>query len=266
MNDDEITPTDAQLARLADGTLPMGERRALRERADSDPQLAAVRDEQARAVALIRRTDEIVAPASLRASVRETSEGAAFRARERDPLGLSLAGTRWRRGLFMPAATALAIIVAAIVVKSSATGTPTVAEAARLALAPATMPAPQSDPSNRQLLDLRVGTVPFPAYVRRTGWQATGARRDTLRGRGVTTVFYRAADGSRVGYAIVDGRSLTAPDGPARTVDGVRYVLGTAGSATLVTWWRDGHTCVIAGSKAGDATLLRLATADEHVG
>ena len=262
---DEITPTDAQLARLADGSLPVGERESLRERAASSPELAAARDEQARAVALLRSTDEVVASAALRASVQGISDGAAFRARERGPNRLPLAGSRRRHSLFMPAATALAIVVAAVVVKAGGTGTPTVGQTARLALAPAMAPAPRPDASDRRLLALRVGDVPFPSYVRTLGWDAIGARRDTLHGRRVTTVFYRARDGTRVGYAIVAGRMLADPSGPSQTIHGVRYVLGTVGSARLVTWWRDGHTCVIAGPRVGDATLLALATADERV-
>ncbi len=263
------TPTETELARLADGSLPVAEREALGARAQASPELAAALREQERAVSLMRSADDAVAPASLRASIEamtgtESTTTAAPRAarRARTPGGLRLTAPRWRRRMFMPAATALAIAVAGVVVIVSGGGSPTVPQTARLALSAATMPAPAQSTSDHDLLDLRVGRIPFPAYVRSVGWQASGTRRDALDGRTVTTVFYRAADGTRVGYAIVSGTALAAPDGPSQTIGGVRYIFGDAGSARLVTWWRDGHTCVVAGRGVGDATLLALATAD----
>jgi hypothetical protein len=37
-----------------------------------------------------------------------------------------------------------------------------------------------------------------------------------------------------------------------------------AGGAKLITWVRNGHTCIIAGRDVSYATLLRLASADER--
>ena len=265
------TPTETELARLADGSLPAAEREAVHARAQASPELAAALCEQERAVSLMRSVDEIAAPASLRASIAAmtgteptTLAEQDHARRERAPRGLRLAAPRWRPRVFMPAATALAIVVAAVVVLVSGGGSPTVSQTARLALAAATTSAPAPSASDRDLLDLHVGRVPFPSYVRSTRWRASGTRRDALHGRTVTTVYYRTADGTRVGYAIVSGRALAAPDGPARTIGGVRYTFAHAGAAKLVTWRRDGHTCVIAGPTVSDQTLLALATADEH--
>lgn len=251
---DETPSTEDELTRLADGSASDAEREALRTRVDGSAELGARLDEQARAIALVHAAaDDVTAPASLRASVREMTGGRP--------------ATRRRRALYMPVATALAVVIAAIVlaVQGSST-TPTVRQTARLALSAAILPAPGPDLANHELLDVRVGNIPFPSYVPSVGWQATGARRDRLHGRPVTTVFYRAADGTRVGYAIVSGHALADPRGPSETVAGVRYVFGGVGSARLVTWRRDGHTCVIAGRSVGDATLLALAGADERTG
>ena len=261
------TPTEAELARLADGSLPAAARESLRARAQASPELAAALREQERAVALMRSVDEIAAPASLRASIESMTAPELATTADRDartPRRARLATPRWRRRLFMPAATALALVVAAVVVIVSGGGSPTVPQTAHLALSAATLPAPAPSASDHELLDLHVGRIPFPSYVRSIRWRASGTRRDVLHGRTVTTVFYRAGDGTRVGYAIVSGSTLDAPAGPSQTIGGVRYTFGHAGSAKLVTWWRDGHTCVIAGRTVGDQTLLALATADEH--
>ena len=270
MNDpmsDDLTPTEAELARLADGSLPGAERAALHARAQASPELAAALGEQEHAVSLMRSAEDVTAPASLRASIQAMTAPELTTTADRDartPRRARLAAPRWRRRVFMPAATALAIVVAAVVVIVSGGGSPTVSQTAHLALAAATMPAPAPSASDRDLLDLHVGRIPFPSYVRSTRWRASGTRRDTLHGRTVTTVFYRTGDRTRVGYAIVSGRTLATPAGPTQTIGGVRYTLAHAGSAKLVTWWRDGHTCVIAGPTVSDQTLLALATADEH--
>jgi hypothetical protein len=66
-----------------------------------------------------------------------------------------------------------------------------------------------------------------------------------------------------VGYTIVDGAPLPEP-GDARTVmaAGTKLkVYKTDGGATVVTWRRDGHTCVLAGRGAGvERQLVRFAT------
>jgi len=41
-------------------------------------------------------------------------------------------------------------------------------------------------------------------------------------------------------------------------------ILSPAGDAKLITWVRNGHTCIIAGRDVSYATLLRLASADER--
>jgi hypothetical protein len=208
--------------------------------------------EQRRAAALMAMTQDVVAPASLHAAVRGMTAPRAARRRSLRPRILA------------PAGVALAALIVAIVIAVAGGGSaPTVTQATRLALAPSTRAAPAQDVSDHDLLAVREGGIAFPSYLAHgAGWRPDGLRRDTLRGREVTTVFYRSPSGARVGYAIVAGKALPYPRGTVRVLGGIRYVLASADGARLVTWWRDGHTCVIAGRGVGDATLLRLAHAD----
>ncbi len=250
---DEPQLPEAELAALADGSLPADRRAHLRARIDASPDLAAALTEQERAVTMLRALDE-PAPAALHARVREMTDGA----------GSPRRAPRWRRSLFVPAATALAVAVAAVVVLLGGGGSsaPTVPQTAHLALAAATAPAPAEDAAHRGQLRLHVGGIAFPYYGRSSGWEATGARTDTLGGRRVVTVFYMAR-GHRVGYAIVDGAPLAVSGGKLVTRDGMRYWLQRDRGAELITWRQAGHTCVIAGRKVGRDTLLALATAEE---
>ena len=202
---------------------------------------------------MLRALDE-PAPAALHARVHEMTDGAATPRR----------APRWRRSLFVPAATALAVAVAALVVLLGGSGSsaPTVPQTAHLALAAATSPAPAEDAAHHNMLRLRVGGIAFPYYGRTAGWKATGARTDTLSGRRVVTVFYTAR-GHRVGYAIVDGAPLAVSGGKLVTRGGVSYWLQRTRGVELITWRQGGHTCVIAGRNVGPGTLLGLASAEE---
>jgi hypothetical protein len=212
--------------------------------------------EQARAAALMQLTEQVVAPASLHAAVHGLTEGS------RRGRSSSIWG---RPRLLAPAGVALAVIVVALVVAFAGGGSaPTVGQTARLALAPATSSAPAEDVSDRTMLNVSQSGISFPSYLKGEGWIPSGVRHDTLHGRAVTTVFYRSPAGRRIGYSIVAGHMLDDPTGTVTTSGGVRYVLARADGARLVTWWRDGHTCVIAGRSVPDATLLSLARSDER--
>ena len=220
------------------------------DRSDNEP---ITEDEQRRAATLLRMTEEIVAPASLHAAVHGmTSQGSRHRS--------------WLRPrVFAPAGVAAAVIVVAVVVALAGGGrAPTVAQTARLAIAPATAGAPTQDVSDRARLDVSQAGIPFPSYLKGAGWTPSGVRRDTLHGRAVTTVFYTSPHGARVGYAIVGGAALSAPSGSTTTIGGVRYVSTRADGARLITWRREGHTCVIAGRSVSVGTLLGLARSDER--
>jgi hypothetical protein len=259
---DDTPLTEAELTRMADGSLPESARASLHARVAHSPALGERLREQERAVSLMRSTDELGAPASLRAAVTElaaTDARAGRRARRTvDP-------SRWGPRMFVPLATAVAVVVVSLVlVLTGGSNAPTVEQTTRLALAAAVTPAPPEARGNRDLLTVRGAGIPFPSYASSVRWRATGARRDTLSGRQVTTVFYRDPHGARVGYAIVAGPALAQPAGRAFTAGGIRYVLGATGSAKLISWRRNGHTCVIAGRGVSVRMLVALVAADEQ--
>jgi hypothetical protein len=259
---------EEELARLADGTLPESAREPLRARVARSPELQARLRDQERAVGLVRAAGEIAAPASLRESVQELADGATggrsrrVRAAERRRIAA------WRPRASLALVALAAVLVAVVTISLHGGSSPTVDRTAHLALAAATGPAPAVDPADHERLSLRGGGgsgIPFPSYARFSGWQATGVRHDTLDGRRVTTVFY-AIGGARAGYSIVSGAALPVPGGSTvRGPGGVAYVLTSSGGAHLITWRRDGHTCVIAARSLGRTTLLALAAADEQV-
>jgi hypothetical protein len=254
--DPDIDPQIARLTGLADDSLTGAERDELAARVKASPALRTQLREQERAVALMRATDQIVAPASLRATINElTASAPAARFRR-------IASPRWRPRLFVPLATGLAVAIVAVVIAVQGSSAPTVSQTAHLALSAATAPAPAEATADHDLLTTRVGSVRFPSYADTVGWRATGARRDSLNGRTVTTVFYNAPGGIRAGYSIVSGSTLADPDGQSVTIHGIRYTFARVGSARLITWRLGGHTCVIAGRSLSDRTLLALATAD----
>ena len=225
----------------------------------TDPQIPDPTDpEQQRAMSLLRSVD-VAAPDALRARLEGMIDEAGGQ-KQRRPLS-----SRWRNTLFLPAATALAIVIVALVVLlGSGSSAPTLGQTAKLALSSATAPAPARDAAHPELLSAAVDGIPFPYYVSSTGWQATGTRAQVVHDRRIVTVYYRAPDGTRVGYSIVPGHSLTSRGGRITVRGGIRYTFGRAGAGRYVTWVRGGHTCLIAGTTVSDRALLRLASADER--
>jgi hypothetical protein len=136
---------------------------------------------------------------------------------------------------------------------------PSIAEAATYATRPPTAPAPAPLAEEPKLLDADVEGVVFPSWDDKFGWRARGARADTLDGRDTETVFYEK-EGKRIAYTIVGGEALDVPgDGrPARRERTDVYVLET-GDRTVVTWERDGRTCVLTGMGVPAGTLVKLA-------
>jgi hypothetical protein len=137
--------------------------------------------------------------------------------------------------------------------------TPTALEAARVALEPARLASPTENPQRQGELEASVEGVSFPYWGGRRGWPAAGARTDRLDGRAITTVFYTARAGQRIGYAIVAGRPLPEPTtGSVLERSGVRFHVLDSGGATVVTWREVGHTCILAERGVPAHTLLSL--------
>ncbi|MGP0102379.1 MAG: hypothetical protein ACLPUT_12270 [Solirubrobacteraceae bacterium] len=195
---------------------------------------------------LHRRVEALVAERGGRASTHRRRQGA----------------IRWG----LSGAVALAAVVAVLVVSLSggAGSALTLHTAVALTMRPATMAAPAQDPHNEAELAADVEGVAFPYWDDRFGWRATGARTDRVDGRAVTTVFYARAH-QWIGYAIVAG--APAPHvggGVVRERSGTSYRFLTEDGASVVTWLRDGHLCVVAGHGVNDATLMALASWHEH--
>jgi hypothetical protein len=250
---------EAELAQLADGTLPAEREAQLRAQLPGSPQLTAALAQQRHAVSLLRGLDE-PAPEALRARIGDMTAGRSERRR-----GARSPSARWR----LPAigttlAAAAAAVVAVIVATGGGASVPTVAQTARLSLAAATAPAPALNASNANLLAVQGASLPFPSWHRATHWHASGARTDTLAGRRVVTVFYRSATGARIGYSIVAGAPLPAPTGAMQTHYGVRFTLRSQAGARVVTWREGGHTCVIAARSVPYTALVALALADDR--
>jgi anti-sigma factor RsiW len=263
MNKDSQFP-EAELARLADGSLPASRQAELRGELKRSPELARALAEQERAVTLLRSADEVQAPDSLRQRIEEQAKAAGASRRRVRPR------PRVRLRLAIPSVSALAAAVAvAVVLIASGGGTsaptlaqPTLAQATHLTLASATSPAPVESRSGANTLDDSAAGIPFPYWRRSVAWNAVGARADRVSGREITTVFYASQSGTRVGYAIVGGSPLPVHGGSTVSRHGVQFTLLNLGGARLVTWLRSGHTCVIAGRSVSDRTLLRLASSD----
>jgi hypothetical protein len=239
----------ADLARLVDGTLPADRRAEVEARVAASPQLSRIVERQGAALEALRGTAEIGAPARLRAHVnRRRGAGSAVRGgRRRVVIGRSIAAA---------AAVALALV---LVLPSGFSSGPSVADAAALAQKPPTQPAPGAARSAPALLRAEVDDVPFPNYAAKFGWKPVGARQDDPSGRGATTVYYESG-GRTIGYTIVSGDALDPPSDARSTMrGGIEYRRFREDGRTVVTWERDGHTCVLSGEAVPPAELLTLA-------
>src|SRR5262245_45466930 len=244
LSDDQL----ADLARLADGTLPAGRRAEVEARVSASPELSSIVERQGVALDALRATTDTGAPARLRARV-ERRGGAGRRV------------SRGRRGIVMGGAlaTAAAVLLALILLPGALSGGPSVADAAALAEKPPTQGAPGSVAGVPQLLRAEVDDVPFPNYAAKFGWKPAGARQDDPSGRDATTVFYEKG-GRRIAYTIVSGDALDHPsDARSTTRAGVEYRTFRDDGRTVVTWERAGHTCVLSSKTVPPAELLMLA-------
>jgi anti-sigma factor RsiW len=232
----------ADLAALADGTLPAGRRAAVEARVAASPELQALLERQRRALAATSGLTDEPVPAHVEAAVR----------------GARPARRTWRPAwIGAAAAVAATVAVVAAIALTGGPGGPSVAEAARFAAQPVAGSAAMSS-GDGATLDVAVDGVAFPD-LSDYGWQAGAVRSGTVAGRDATVVTYHR-DGQRLAYAVVAGDGLDRPAGTSNaTVDGVRFQTLTVGGRTVTTWRRLGHTCVLIGD-ATPAEQLALAS------
>jgi hypothetical protein len=198
--------------------------------------------------------ESLIAARPSSARHRASAERTRSTGRPRLGLGLGLAGT-------LAIAAVAAVAIALAVGLSGGGGTVSLRRASALTLSPATMPAPAESAGNNGQLAVAVDGVSFPYWEGHFGWRSTGARRDQLDGRTVTTVFYEDAGGRRIGYSIVAGTPAPSiSGGGAAWRSGVRYRLVSENGNQMISWLRDGHLCVVSGRGVSAATLLALAS------
>jgi hypothetical protein len=239
--------TRQQVARLADGTLRGREREELEARIAGSPDLRQAIDRQRAGMAALRDL-RLESPPALRTRIEaQRSSRRRPRVRRGWAIGGALAGA------------AAAVAVVATVALQPSSGAPTVVEASRLSSYPATGQV-ATDASNPKLLAADVEGVPFPSWTKEFGWRQAGTRIDTLGDRRARTVFYEHA-GKQIAYTIVSGPGIHAPaDARPATSNGVQLHTLADDGRRVVTWWRDGRTCVLTSSNAGDPELIKLAT------
>jgi hypothetical protein len=245
LSDDEL----ADLARLADGTLPPDRRAEVEARVAASPQLSSIVKRQGVALDALHAAAGTVAPARLHARVHQRRGRGRVHERgaRRTVIGGALAAT---------VAVALAVI---LVLPGALSGAPSVAETAALAEKPPTQAAPAPVPGTPQLLQAEVDDVPFPNYAAKFRWTPAGARKDDPSGRSATTVYYDKGKRT-IAYTIVSGDALEPPsDARATTRGGVEYRSFRDDGRTVVTWKRGGRTCVLSARAVPRAELVTLA-------
>jgi len=209
--------------------------------------------------AALRALDDVVAPDRLRRAVAEHVAEARRRGVRRRLPELP----RLRLGGALAAAGAVAaVLIVALVLTLGGGGngggsTPGVRDVAAVALRPALAAAPAARPGG-ELLAAHAGPIAFPTW-RRAGWHAVGSRSDTVGDANVRTVVYADRAGRRIGYAIADG-ALPVSGGQLVTAHGTQLRVLEGGATAVVTWRRDGRTCVLAGHGVPVQRLLTLAS------
>jgi hypothetical protein len=198
---------------------------------------------------------ETAAPLALRERIE------ADRARAAKP-----ARSRRLRALLPAGALVAAAVVAVVLVVGGGSGAPSVLATASLATGGPVLPAPAEDTSNGAVLKASMQGVPFPYWGDSFQWEAVGARDDKIKDRKAKTVFYDNPKGARAAYTILGGDTIDAPSGAyEKDMNGVKLFTTTDKGRRIVTWTRNGHTCVLSAPLAvPEDKLLALAAWKGH--
>jgi anti-sigma factor RsiW len=238
----------ADLARLADGSLPPARRAAVQERLDALPGGRELLENERRAVEALRSVADEQAPVGLRERVAaDRARAGRAPGRRRAVLGGGLAG-------------ALAVIALALVLvlPGGTPGAPSVSAAATLAVRGPSSPAPPVARGGSKLAR-DVDEVYFPNW-KGSGYTAYGERVARLDGHLLDTVYYTSSRGQRIAYTIVGGSALPQPGRAALSRWGqVELRSLDLGRRIVVTWRRDGRTCILTAARNLHTELLRLA-------
>jgi hypothetical protein len=149
-------------------------------------------------------------------------------------------------GALLAGGTAVVLALALVVLPGgSPGGAPTIVEAAQAGVRAPQDSAPAADSANPGLLLAEEGGIRFPTW-RAFDWTPTGLREDEIGGRHITTIYYDAAGRGPAAYSIVDGAALDPPRGARRhDVAGMDVRSLRADGRWIVTWQRDGRTCIV---------------------
>jgi hypothetical protein len=201
--------------------------------------------------------------ALIAAAVAETNAPLALRERiEADRARAAKpARSRRLRALLPAGGLVAAAIVAVVLVLGGDGGAPSVLATASLATGGPVLPAPAEDTSNDKVLKASMEGVPFPYWGGSFRWEAVGAREDKIEDRDAKTVFYDNPKGVRAAYTILGGDTIDAPSGSQeKTKNGVKLFITENEGRRIVTWTRNGHTCVLSAPLAvPEDKLLELA-------
>lgn len=241
-------PSERDLAAFADGSLPAVRRGKIERALSESPGLRAAVGAQQRVLRAIDAAARERAPSSLRAQVRLVQPPA----RRRVP----------NPGVLLTASVLGACAAAVVAVFLSVGGgavAPTVAQAAVLNARVPQRGVREPQKGQGALPNIGAAGLTYPYWEDHFGYRAVGVRYDRLGARAITTVFYRRG-ASRVAYEIAFGRPL-ALGGKSWSTErqGVRLWAMRTHHGLVVTWLRDGHTCILIGSATRLPVLLRLA-------
>jgi hypothetical protein len=238
--------SERDLTSLADGSIPASRTPRVEREIAASRELQADLAAQRHALAALAEVAEERAPSALRARLELA----------RDPRPRK---SRPRRGWAAIPAAAAATAVILLAVGGGPSGAPTVAAAATLASRAPIHPAGMEYEHTQTLRWPTAGGLSFPDWARRFGFVAVGMRSDRLNGRDATTVFYQRGE-DRIAYTIVSGRALAVGTATGvSTWQRTRLWTLSVDRRAVVTWLRDGHSCVLSGKPSLLAQLERLA-------
>jgi hypothetical protein len=239
----------ADLSALADGTIDPARRAEVEARIAQSPELTALYERERAVIQMLRQANAATrAPAALRARIDAQRPKARVRVRRRVGYGSAVAG-----------ALAAVVLGLVLILPGGSPGAPSVSEAAGLATLGPNQSAPAPNPKAPDVkLGSNVGDVYFPNWQKSFDAQAVGQRKDGLGGRPAVTVYYRW-QGKAVAYTIVGLPPLSQPNAKVSWMHGVELRTFKVNDRHVVTWRRDGRTCVLSSKNVAPAELQKLA-------